>query len=105
MEGAPPSEHIRQLRRFQSPNSARQSPPVHKTQGEGLGRGLQGRGRGSDKGPITVTRGISERQKKPSGTRSFNRLLPASVLSRQRSRAFSLNTQHMESEPIQGGQI
>ena len=38
------------------------------------GRGLQGRGRRSDKGPITVTEGISERQKKPS------------VLSRQRSR-------------------
>ena len=47
-----------------------------------LGRGLQGRGRGSDKGPITVTRGSPECQKKPSVTRSFNRLLPASVLSR-----------------------
>jgi len=46
------------------------------------GRGLQGRGRRSDKGPITVTEGISERQKKPSVTRSFNRLLLASVLSR-----------------------
>jgi hypothetical protein len=44
-----------------------------------FGRGLQGRGRGSDKGPITVTQGTSERQKKPSVTRSFNRLLPASV--------------------------
>jgi hypothetical protein len=45
-----------------------------------LGRGLQGRGRGSDKRPIRVTRGTSERQKKPSVTLSFNRLLPASVL-------------------------
>ena len=51
------------------------------------GRGLQGRGRRSDKGPITVTEGISERQKKPSVTRSFNRLLLASVLSRRYSRA------------------
>ena len=46
------------------------------------GRGLQGRGQGSDKGPIRVAIGTSERQKKPSVTRSFNRLLPASVLSR-----------------------
>ncbi len=37
-------------------------------------------------GPITVARGTSERKKKPSVTRSFNRLLLASVLSRQRSR-------------------
>jgi hypothetical protein len=44
-----------------------------------------GRGRGSDKGPITVTWGISERQKKPSVTLSFNGLLPASVLPRQHS--------------------
>jgi len=44
-----------------------------------LGRGLQDRGRGSNKGPITVARGTSERQKKPSVTRSFNRLLLASV--------------------------
>ena len=52
------------------------------------GRGLQGRGRGSDKGPIRVAVGTSERQKKPSVTRSFNRLLPASVLSRQKSEPF-----------------
>ena len=35
---------------------------------------------------MRVAAGTSERQKKPSVTLSFNRLLPASVLSRQRSR-------------------
>ena len=46
------------------------------------GRGLQGRGRGFDMGSITVPDRALQRQKKPSVTRSFNRLLPASVLSR-----------------------
>src|SRR6516225_8273024 len=48
-----------------------------------LGRGRQGRGRRSDKGPITVANGTSERQKKPSVTLIFNRLLLTFVLSRQ----------------------
>ena len=46
-----------------------------------LGRGLQGK----VEGPIRVTRRISERPKKPSVTLRFNRSLPASLLSRQRS--------------------
>jgi hypothetical protein len=37
----------------------------------------KGKGSRSDKGPIRVAIGTPERQKKPSVTRSFNRLLPA----------------------------
>jgi hypothetical protein len=40
---------------------------------------------GADKGPISGAKGTSERREKPSVTRSLNRLLPASVLSRVRA--------------------
>jgi hypothetical protein len=47
-------------------------------------RSKRAEGRRSDKGPIRLAMGTLERQKKPSVASSFNRLLPSSVLSRQR---------------------
>jgi len=63
-----------------------QTKNVNRALGIAKGRGLQGRGRGSDKGPIRVAIGTSERQKKPSVTLSFNKLRKDAGLSRQRSR-------------------
>src|SRR5438270_12908603 len=52
----------------------------------GLGRGLQGRGRGFDMGSITVPDRSLQRQKKPSVPLVFCKLRPSFSLSRQRSR-------------------
>lgn len=50
------------------------------------GRSLKGRGRGSNKGPITVAMRVSGRCKKPSMVPDFNKLRQNVGLSRQRSR-------------------
>jgi hypothetical protein len=52
----------------------------------GLGRGLQGRGRGFDMGSITVPDRALQRPKKPSVALVFCKLRPSFSLSRQRSR-------------------
>ena len=50
------------------------------------GRGLQGRGRGSNKGPITVPQDVSGLRKSPSVPPDSNGLPTSNWLSRQRSR-------------------
>ena len=63
-----------------------------------LGRGLQGRGRGSIKGPIRDAKGISGRSKLPFATPGFNELRVADSLSRQRSRL--LRRAFLEAQPL-----
>jgi hypothetical protein len=50
---------------------------------DGVGRGLEGRGRGFDMGSITVPDRALQRQKKPSVTLVFCKLRPSFSLSRQ----------------------
>src|SRR4051812_39354666 len=73
-----PSRHAdcerRSLMLARSTGASRERRPVGRNR-TSLSRGLQGRCRRSNKGPITVAILTLQRQKKPSVTRSFNRLL------------------------------